>query len=143
MPKPIILGQIARKHLKPGALVRQAASKKDGDRVSVFARVEVPPDLPTQAARDFKMDSKPIREGGELFVATLLAAAQMPSALAARAESNDDGLVAIADQVRVYTLYEQQSVRDLRTKRSSTQPKKVLGGALDEFLLAYLEMGAR
>ena len=84
MPKPIVLGQIARKHLKPSALVRQAAST----------------------------------------------------------ESKDDGLVAIADQVRVYTLYKQQSVRDLRTKRSSTQPKKVLGGALDEFLLAYLEMGA-
>jgi ATP-dependent Clp protease ATP-binding subunit ClpC len=164
-------------------LVRQAASKRDGDRISVFARVEVLPDLLTQAQamRDVRLESKPIRESGELvdkltrqivwvmgrearpiiwrnalaadeveqqarrFVAALLAAAQTPSATNTTGESNagdtgDDGLVAIADQVRVYTLYKQQSVRDLRTKRSSTQPKKVLAGALDEFLLAYLEM---
>lgn len=160
-------------------LVRQALSKKDGDRISVFARVEVMPDLPSQQVRELRLDSKPIRESGEMvdkltrqcvfatsrdarpivwrnalaadeldqqarrFVAAVLAAAQTPSSQTTRTENavDDDGLVAIADQVRVYTLYKQQSVRDLRTKRSSTQPKKVLGGALDEFLLAYLEMG--
>jgi peptide chain release factor 2 len=56
------------------------------------------------------------------------------------AGAGEDGLVEIADQVRVFAMHKQQSVRDLRTKRTSTQPKKVLAGALDEFLLAYLEM---
>jgi peptide chain release factor 2 len=159
-------------------LVRQAAGKKDGDRISVFGRIEVLPDLPSQLARELRLDSKPIRESGEMvdkltrqcvflpsrdarpivwrnalaadeleaqarrFVTAVLAAAQTPSSQTTKTENaaDDDGLVAIADQVRVYTLYKQQSVRDLRTKRSSTQPKKVLGGALDEFLLAYLEM---
>jgi ATP-dependent Clp protease ATP-binding subunit ClpC len=159
-------------------LVRAAPGKRDGERVSVFAQVEVMADLATQTARDIKLESKPIREGGTMvdkltrqcvlvagrearpmvwrnalaadeldqqarrFVAALLTAAQTPSSQPPRTEGDDDGLVALADQVRVYTLYKQQSVRDVRTKRASTQPKKVLGGALDEFLLAYLELGS-
>jgi ATP-dependent Clp protease ATP-binding subunit ClpA/protein subunit release factor B len=46
----------------------------------------------------------------------------------------------IAAQVRTYTLHKQQSVRDTRTNVVSAQPRKVLAGALDEFLLAYLTM---
>jgi peptide chain release factor 2 len=51
-----------------------------------------------------------------------------------------DAEVLVASQVRAYSIYKQQSVRDARTNLTSSQPRKVLAGALDEFLLAYLEM---
>lgn len=51
-----------------------------------------------------------------------------------------DADVLVANQVRAYSIYKQQSVRDARTNLTSSQPRKVLAGALDEFLLAYLEM---
>jgi ATP-dependent Clp protease ATP-binding subunit ClpC len=51
---------------------------------------------------------------------------------------SDDVLV--ASQVRTYTLYKANSVRDTRTGHSSTQTRRVLAGELDAFLLAFLEM---
>jgi ATP-dependent Clp protease ATP-binding subunit ClpC len=60
------------------------------------------------------------------------------SAQSSAAQADAD--VLIASQVRAYSIYKQQSVRDARTNLTNSQPRKVLAGALDEFLLAYLEM---
>jgi ATP-dependent Clp protease ATP-binding subunit ClpC len=81
-------------------------------------------------------------EETEQHAARFLAAqsAQSQSQPAEALPAPQDDVIPIADQVRVYTLYKQQSVRDLRTNHASTQPKKVLAGELDDFLLAYLQM---
>jgi protein subunit release factor B len=50
--------------------------------------------------------------------------------------------VALAEPVRTYTLFKQQSVKDPRTGVVSHQPKKVLAGSLDDFLIAYLTLSA-
>jgi ATP-dependent Clp protease ATP-binding subunit ClpA/protein subunit release factor B len=50
--------------------------------------------------------------------------------------------VALAEAVRTYTLFKQQSVKDARTGVVSHQPKKVLAGNLDDFLIAYLTQSA-
>ncbi len=51
------------------------------------------------------------------------------------AQADDDRPLKLADQVRACTLFKQSSVKDARTGPTSTQPKKVLAGALDEFLI--------
>ncbi len=56
----------------------------------------------------------------------------------ASATLSDDVLV--ASQVRTYSLFKANAVRDARTGHSSTQTRKVLAGDLDAFLLAFLEM---
>lgn len=50
--------------------------------------------------------------------------------------------VALDEPVRTYTLFKQQNVKDARTGVVSHQPKKVLAGALDDFLIAYLTLSA-
>lgn len=50
--------------------------------------------------------------------------------------------VAVDAPVRTYTLFKQQSVKDARTGVVSHQVKKVLAGALDDFLIAYLTQSA-
>lgn len=57
------------------------------------------------------------------------------------ASAASDG-VALAEPVRIYTLFKQQSVKDVRTGVVNHQPKKVLAGALDDFLIAYLTLSA-
>ena len=66
-------------------------------------------------------------------------AARGPAQMASAESLDADGVAPLRDQVRAYSVFKQHSVRDLRTQHSSTQPRKVLAGALDEFLLAYLE----
>lgn len=59
--------------------------------------------------------------------------------LRAQQAAQADG-VALDEPVRTYTLFKQQSVKDARTGVVSHQPKKVLAGALDDFLIAYLTL---
>ena len=42
------------------------------------------------------------------------------------------------NQIRSYVLHPYKSVKDHRTNQQSTNPEKVLDGALDEFIEAYL-----
>ncbi len=60
---------------------------------------------------------------------------------AGEAAQKHDG-VALDEPVRTYTLFKQQSVKDARSGQVNHQPKKVLAGALDDFLIAYLTMSA-
>ena len=159
-------------------LTMAAPGKRNGARLTVWARVEVLPAgavAARNAAREVKVETRPMREPASLVErltrsATITPlrqltgrvivwrnnltpdvieplAARYVMALAARgpaqmasAESLDaDGVALIRDQVRAYSVFKQHSVRDLRTQHSSTQPGKVLAGALDDFLLAYLE----
>ncbi len=66
-------------------------------------------------------------------------AARGPAQMASAEPPDADGLMPLRDQVRTYSVFKQHLVKDLRTHFSSTQPGKVLAGALDDFLLAYLE----
>lgn len=155
-------------------LVRQSP-KRDGERISVWARVEVLPDAPvaSNAANEVRIEHRPLREPGVLTnkllrqtTITLGKAGEaggqrtivwrhalpadeiegharryVPRWLNAQQQLVQvDGSepVKLADQVRTYTLFKQASVKDARTGLTSTQPKKVLAGALDEFLIAYL-----
>ncbi|MCS7055442.1 MAG: AAA family ATPase [Thermoflexales bacterium] len=158
-------------------LVRQSP-KRDGERISVWARVEVFPDapMPGNGTSDLKIEHRPMREAGmltdKLLRQTTITLAKpgesggrrtivwrhalsadeiegharryVPRWLLAQqqlvdaARPNDSEPLKLADQVRVYTLFKQASVKDSRTGLTSTQPKKVLAGALDEFLIAYL-----
>lgn len=158
-------------------LVRQSP-KRDGERISVWARVEVLPDTPPvgNAAGDLRIEHRPLRESGVLTNKllrqttitlgksgeaggrrTLIWRHALPAdeiegharryaprwllaqqQLAYPAQVDGDEPLKLADQVRTYTLFKQSSVKDMRTGVTSTQPKKVLAGALDEFLIAYL-----
>jgi ATP-dependent Clp protease ATP-binding subunit ClpC len=164
-------------------LVRQSP-ERNGERISIWARVEVLPDMPLpippgasaqQVSRDMRVTHRPLREAGALTPRltrqTTIVLGQVgearertivwrhalssdeieeharryvPRWLNARqagqaAEHADDGEpLKMADQVRIYTLFKQAGVKDTRTGVTSTQPKKVLAGAIDEFLIAYL-----
>jgi len=81
------------------------------------------------------LSSDEIEEHARRYVPRWLNARQAGQA----AEHADDGEpLKMADQVRIYTLFKQAGVKDTRTGVTSTQPKKVLAGAIDEFLIAYL-----
>ncbi|MCS6847301.1 MAG: AAA family ATPase [Anaerolineae bacterium] len=158
-------------------LVRQSP-KRDGERVSVWARVEVFPDAPVagNAANEVRIEHRPLREPGvltnKLLRQTTITLGKLGEAggrrtlvwrhalpadeiegharryvprwlnaqqqLARVTQAEGDEPLKLADQVRTYTLFKQASVKDARTGLTSTQPKKVLAGALDEFLIAYL-----
>lgn len=160
-------------------LVRQSP-KRDGSRVSVWARVEMFPDVPLaeDSLRNIRIEHRPLRGAGvltdRLIRQTTITLGKVGEAservitwrhalpaeeiegharryllrwlnaqrqLTQPAAPADDGEpLKLADQVRVYTLFKQMSVKDTRTGVVSMQPKKVLAGALDEFLLAYLTM---
>jgi protein subunit release factor B len=159
-------------------LVRPPKDKRHSEKVSVWAQVEVMPDVPLspsatrEVLRNVKIESKPVRENGVLTdkitrLVTITAgnrvlqwrnhlniedlddhvprylhalqSSHQPSTISYQSPNGDE-TVQFANQVRVYSIFKQQSVRDLRTNVTHNQPKKVLAGALDEFLLAYLEM---
>lgn len=153
-------------------LIRGIDPKRPNERASIWAQVDVHPDLPLSAVqardamREVRVEHRPLREAGVLIeklsrastitdgaralhwrnalsseefddtIARYLSA-QRAAREAPAAQSQD---LLIATQVRNYTLHKQQSVRDTRTNVVSAQPRKVLAGALDEFLLAYLTM---
>lgn len=158
-------------------LVRQSP-KRDGERITVWARVEVLPDSPLvgNPTNDISIEHRPLREAGALTARLLrqttialgkpgeagsrraivwrraLSADEVEAhvrryaprwlhaqqQLTRAAQADDDGPLKLADQVRTYTLFKQSSVKDARTGLTSTQSKKVLAGALDDFLIAYL-----
>jgi ATP-dependent Clp protease ATP-binding subunit ClpA/protein subunit release factor B len=158
-------------------LVRPVPGKAS-DRVTIWAQIDVLPDLPLTAAsqrevlRTVRIENKPVRESGVLEEritrsVTITQNGNISRTLHWRNRLRDDEFeeqltrylraldqtiptgvlstdpdVLVAHQVRSYTVFKQQSVRDARTGLSSSQVRKVLTGALDQFLLAYLELTA-